>query len=194
MKDFVVALILAFSGVLCLLSCIGCTPKFDDRTPELQIPAHLLTTNAYVGMWEIHDGDLARMVNAGFRSHTNRTDHTIELRKDGSCLFRTFDYWWPWEDERDRRNRIYEEHYRPYHYRHWCIYDRATSGESVPWRLMPRYYIKFYNLNSSASGNDTALYFITYDGKDVILNRQIGDSKVRFLRSDKLRGHQGTGL
>lgn len=184
MKDFGMALILAFSGVLCLLSCIGCTPQFDDRTPELQIPAHLLTTNAYVGVWEIHDGDLARMVNAGFRSHTNRTDHAIELRKDGSCSFRTFSNWWPWESERDTRNRIYEENYRPYHYRHWCVYDRATSGESVPWRSMPRHYIKFYNLSSSGSGNDTELYFITYDGKDVILNRQIGDSRVRFLRSD----------
>lgn len=180
MLVFLALLILAFAGVLDLLSCIDPTPKFDDRTPELQIPAHLLATNAYVGVWEIHDEDLARMVDAGFRSHTNKTDHVIELTEDGSCSYRTFSYWWPWEDERDRRNRIYEEHYEPYHYRYWCIHDRATSGESVPWRLMPRYYIKFYNLDSS--DNDASFYFITYDGKDVILNRRIGDARVRFLK------------
>ena len=159
---------------------VGCTSKFDTETPEFQIPSELLTTNTYVGTWMITQLDLDKMISAGFRTNTNRTDHTLVLSSDGSCTFRTYTLWWPWDADREIRDRIYEENYGPYHYNRWCVYDRATSKESVPWRNMPRYYVKFFNLSTSGSSKDDEYYFITFDGTNVFLNRQVDNRRVSF--------------
>jgi hypothetical protein len=119
------------AAAIAVLLVAGCVPKPADPSRFYAGP---LAREDLVGCWVIAADSLPYLSQAGFRKYTNRLDHILLLNPDGSCVYRTFDYFTPdWfkETEEGRYDRFAGEDGR-------AVWGEDTAIASRSWyRLNP---------------------------------------------------------